>query len=56
MAAVFHASFDASYSYVGVVGPGHAMLNVAAVLTTVTAAALLLVTDGRLLLTREARR
>lgn len=56
VAAVFHASFDASYSYVGVVGPGHAMLNVAAVLTTVTAAALLLVTDGRLLLTREARR
>ncbi|WP_395695641.1 CPBP family intramembrane glutamic endopeptidase [Nocardioides sp.] len=53
VAAVFHASFDACYSYVGVVGPEHTMVIVAAVVTTAAAAALMLATRGRLFLTDE---
>ncbi|MFC4786354.1 CPBP family intramembrane glutamic endopeptidase [Nocardioides sp. MAHUQ-72] len=56
VAAVFHASFDACYSYLGIVGPEHVMLIVAAALTTTAAAALMLATRGRLLLSREAIR
>jgi membrane protease YdiL (CAAX protease family) len=55
VAAVFHASFDACYSYVGVVGPEHRMLWVATGLTVVMAAALLVATRGRLFLPEDAR-
>ena len=48
VAAVFHASFDACYAYVGVVGAQHLMLWSAAAVTVLTAAALVVLTRGRL--------
>jgi uncharacterized protein len=48
VAAVFHAAFDAAYSYAGVVGTEHAVLWAAAGLTTLTAAAVALRSRGRL--------
>jgi uncharacterized protein len=48
VAAVFHAAFDAAYSYAGVVGPEHAVLWATAGLTTVAAAAVAVGTRGRL--------
>jgi hypothetical protein len=48
VAALFHASFDASYSYLGVVGSEHAMLWAATAITALAAALLLVRTRGRL--------
>ena len=48
VAAVFHAAFDAAYSYAGVIGTEHALLWAAAVLTTVAAAGVAVGTRGRL--------
>jgi uncharacterized protein len=48
VAAVFHAAFDAAFSYAGVVGTEHAVLWAAAGLTTVAAAAVAVTTRGRL--------
>ncbi|MGN6129314.1 MAG: CPBP family intramembrane glutamic endopeptidase [Nocardioidaceae bacterium] len=55
VAALFHAAFDASYAYVGVVGDHHAMLWVASVVTAAAAALLVVLTRGRLLLAEQAR-
>ena len=48
IAAVFHASFDACYSYLGVVGTQHTMIWVAAAITTASAAGTVLATRHRL--------
>lgn len=48
VAAVFHAAFDAAYSYAGVVGTDHAALWAAAALTAVAATAVVVRTRGRL--------
>ncbi|MCB0905797.1 MAG: CPBP family intramembrane metalloprotease [Nocardioidaceae bacterium] len=48
VAAVFHASFDACYSYLGVVGADHAMLWAAAGVSAAAAVALAMWTRGRL--------
>lgn len=48
IAALFHASFDACYSWFGVVSDQHAMLWTATATTTALAVALLTVTRGRL--------
>jgi membrane protease YdiL (CAAX protease family) len=48
IAAVFHASFDASYSWFGVVGDQHAMLWTATAVTVLAAASLLAGTRGHL--------
>jgi membrane protease YdiL (CAAX protease family) len=50
IAAVFHASFDASYAYTGVVGGDQSLLVIAAVLSAVCAAAVAVRTRGRLFL------
>jgi CAAX protease family protein len=55
LAAVFHASFDASYSYLGVVGSEHTMLWAAAAITTLAATVLMVLTHGRLFLTTGGR-
>ncbi|SNR90352.1 CAAX protease self-immunity [Geodermatophilus saharensis] len=54
VAAVFHAAFDAAYSYAGVVGTEHAVLWAAAGLTTVVAAAVAIGSRGRLALPAAA--
>jgi hypothetical protein len=51
VAAVFHAAFNAAYSYAGVVGTRHVVLWAAAGLTAVAAAAVVVRTRGRLALT-----
>jgi membrane protease YdiL (CAAX protease family) len=48
VAAVFHASFDAAYSYAGVVGTHHVVLWASAGLTAVAATAVAVRTRGRL--------
>ena len=48
VAAVFHASFDASYAFTGVVGGAPALLWTAAAVTAVVAAAVTVRTGGRL--------
>lgn len=48
IAALFHASFDASYAYTGVVGGDDALLVIAAVLSLVCAVAVSVRTRGRL--------
>lgn len=48
VAAVFHAAFDAAYSYAGVVGTDHAALWAAAGLTGLAATAVAVRTRGRL--------
>jgi membrane protease YdiL (CAAX protease family) len=48
IAAVFHASFDASYAYIGVVGGEDALLVIAAVLSVLCAVAVSVRTRGRL--------
>ncbi len=53
--ALFHASFDASYSYLGVVGSEHTMLEAAAATTALAAVALAVRTRGRLFLTYADR-
>ncbi|HQR25438.1 MAG TPA: hypothetical protein PLP61_00225 [Nocardioides sp.] len=55
VAALFHASFDASYSYLGVVGSEHTMLWAAAAATALVAIALAVCTRGRLVLTHAGR-
>jgi membrane protease YdiL (CAAX protease family) len=55
VAAVFHASFDASYSYLGVVGSVPTMIWAAAAITALTAVALAVRTRGRLFLTHADR-
>lgn len=55
VAAVFHASFDASYSYLGVVGSEHTMLWAAAMTTAAAATALAVRTRGRLFITTADR-
>jgi membrane protease YdiL (CAAX protease family) len=50
VAAVFHASFDAGYSYLGVVGSEHAMIWAATGITVVAAAVLVVRTRGQLFL------
>ncbi len=55
VAALFHASFDASYSYLGVVGPEHTMIWAAAVTTALAAIVLTIRTRGRLFLARGGR-
>ncbi len=50
VAALFHASFDAGYSYLGVVGPEHSMIWAAATLTALAALVLVVRTRGRLFL------
>lgn len=52
IAAIFHAAFDASYSWTGVVGPDHALLWIAAIVTSVAAVGLAIATRGRLFLAR----
>jgi membrane protease YdiL (CAAX protease family) len=54
IAALFHASFDACYSFVGVVGAQHAMLWVASGLTALAAASLVVLTRRRLFLAAAA--
>jgi membrane protease YdiL (CAAX protease family) len=53
VAALFHASFDASYSYLGVVGSEHTMIWTAAVTTALVATALAVRTRGGLFLTHD---
>jgi membrane protease YdiL (CAAX protease family) len=48
IAALFHASFDASYAFTGVVGGDRALLVIAAVLTAICAVAVSVRTQGRL--------
>jgi membrane protease YdiL (CAAX protease family) len=48
IAALFHASFDASYAYTGVVGGDDALLVIAAVLSAICAVAVTMRTRGRL--------
>jgi membrane protease YdiL (CAAX protease family) len=48
IAGLFHASFDACYSWFGVVGDQHAMLWTAATITLLAAAGLLVLTRGGL--------
>jgi membrane protease YdiL (CAAX protease family) len=55
VAALFHASFDASYSYLGVVGSEHTMIWTAGLATALAAIALAFCTRGRLLLTNADR-
>jgi membrane protease YdiL (CAAX protease family) len=50
VAAVFHASFDASYSYLGVVGSDHAMIWTATAITALAAVVLVFRTRGLLFL------
>jgi membrane protease YdiL (CAAX protease family) len=50
VAALFHASFDASYSYLGVVGSEHSMIWAAAATTALAAIVLMVRTRGRLFL------
>ena len=50
VAAVFHASFDASYSYLGVVGSEHTMIWAAAAITALAAVVLVVRTRGLLFL------
>ena len=56
VAAVFHAAFDASYAYAGVVGEQHAMLWAASAVTTVAAVLLVVLTRRRLFLAAPALR
>jgi membrane protease YdiL (CAAX protease family)/CheY-like chemotaxis protein len=56
IAAVFHASFDACYSYLGVVGDQHAMIWVAAAVTTTIAVLLIVGTRHQLFLREQAQR
>lgn len=55
VAALFHASFDASYSYLGVVGSEHTMIWAAATATALAATVLVVRTRGRLFLAAGAR-
>lgn len=55
VAALFHASFDASYSYLGVVGPEHTMIWAAATTTALAAIVLVVRTRGRLFLPTGGR-
>lgn len=55
VAALFHASFDASYSYVGVVGSEHTMIWAAATTTALAAIILMVRTRGRLFLATGGR-
>lgn len=48
VAAVFHAAFDAAYSYLGVIGADHTALWTAAGITALAAAAVVIRTRGRL--------
>ena len=48
IAALFHASFDASYAFTGVVGGDRALLVIAAVLTAICAVSVSVRTQGRL--------
>ncbi len=50
VAALFHASFDASYSYAGVVGSEQSMIWAAATITALVAVVLVVRTRGRLFL------
>ena len=52
IAAIFHAAFDASCSYTGVVGGDHALLWITAVVTSVVAIVAVIGTRGRLFLPR----
>lgn len=54
VAAVFHAAFNATLLYVGVVGTDHALIWTAGVLTTVLAVFATVATRGRLLSTAAA--
>jgi membrane protease YdiL (CAAX protease family)/CheY-like chemotaxis protein len=56
IAALFHASFDACYSYLGVVGEQHAMIWVAALTTTGLAALLIVGTRHQLFLRKQVQR
>jgi membrane protease YdiL (CAAX protease family) len=47
-AALFHATFNATYTYIGVVGPDHTLIWTAGVVSLVPAAALVVLTRGRL--------
>ena len=55
VAALFHASFDASYSYLGVVGPEHTMIWAGAATTALAAVVLVVRTRGRLFLATGGR-
>ena len=55
VAALFHASFDASYSYLGVVGSEHTMIWAAATTTALVAIVLVVRTRGRLFLATGRR-
>lgn len=55
VAALFHASFDASYSYLGVVGSEHTMMWAAATTTCLAAIVLVVRTRGRLFLANGGR-
>lgn len=55
VAALFHASFDASYSYLGVVGSEHVMIWAAAGVTALAAIVLAVRTRGRLCLSAQGR-
>ncbi len=55
VAALFHASFDASYSYLGVVGSEHTMIWAAATTTALAAIVLVVRTRGRLFLASGRR-
>ena len=55
VAALFHASFDASYSYLGVVGSEHTMIWAAATTTALAAIVLAVRTRGRRFLTTADR-
>ncbi|XVQ86361.1 CPBP family intramembrane glutamic endopeptidase [Microbispora siamensis] len=48
IAALFHAAFDAAYSYAGIVGPDHTPLWTAAAVSTVLAVAVCAATRGTL--------
>lgn len=47
-AALFHAAFNATYTYVGVVGPDHVLIWTAAAVSVVVAGAMTALTRGRL--------
>ena len=47
-AALFHAAFNATYTYVGVVGPDHVLIWTAAAVSVVAAAVVVALTRGRL--------
>lgn len=55
-AALFHAAFNATYTYVGVVGPDHTLIWTAGAVSTVVAAVMVVATRGRLLHTDRCDR